>query len=140
MPAGRGATFTNIDATHWEVNYNGGASHDIITFANGASIDATDFLFAWPVEARSELLSVNQSRCFIFHFIKTTFCPRHSSAAGLPRCRRAPTRGAPTSAVVPAGRGDPRGRPCVGRFAIAPIDSTHICTPDPVRNRHTDCV
>ena len=25
---GAGATFTNIDATHWEVNYNGGASHD----------------------------------------------------------------------------------------------------------------
>jgi hypothetical protein len=33
---GDGATFTQIDATHWEVNYNGGASHDIITFANGA--------------------------------------------------------------------------------------------------------
>ena len=29
---GAGATFTNIDATHWQVNYNGGASHDIITF------------------------------------------------------------------------------------------------------------
>ena len=35
----------DIDATHWQVNYNGGASHDIITFMNGASIDATDFLF-----------------------------------------------------------------------------------------------
>jgi Ca2+-binding RTX toxin-like protein len=43
---GGGATFTNIDATHWQVNYNGGASHDIITFANAASIDASDFLFA----------------------------------------------------------------------------------------------
>jgi Ca2+-binding RTX toxin-like protein len=42
---GGGATFTNIDATHWEVNYNGGASHDIITFMNGAAIDATDFVF-----------------------------------------------------------------------------------------------
>ena len=41
---GGGATFTNIDATHWEVNYNGGASHDIITFMNGAAIDATDFV------------------------------------------------------------------------------------------------
>jgi trimeric autotransporter adhesin len=42
---GVGATFTNIDATHWEVNYNGGASHDVITFLNGASVDATDFVF-----------------------------------------------------------------------------------------------
>jgi hypothetical protein len=24
-------TFTNVDATHWQVNYNGGASHDVIT-------------------------------------------------------------------------------------------------------------
>jgi Ca2+-binding RTX toxin-like protein len=42
---GVGATFTNIDATHWEVNHNGGASHDVITFLNGASVDATDFVF-----------------------------------------------------------------------------------------------
>ena len=42
---GGGATFTNIDATHWQVNYNGGASHDVITFMNGAAIDATDFTF-----------------------------------------------------------------------------------------------
>jgi Ca2+-binding RTX toxin-like protein len=42
---GPGATFTNIDPTHWQVNYNGGSSHDIITFANAASIDATDFIF-----------------------------------------------------------------------------------------------
>jgi Ca2+-binding RTX toxin-like protein len=42
---GAGATFTNIDATRWEVNYNSGASHDVITFLNGASIDATDFSF-----------------------------------------------------------------------------------------------
>jgi Ca2+-binding RTX toxin-like protein len=43
---GAGATFTNIDATHWQVNFNGGASHDVITFLNGAAIDPTDFLFA----------------------------------------------------------------------------------------------
>ena len=42
---GAGANFTNIDATHWQVNYNGGASHDIITFSNAAAIDVTDFLF-----------------------------------------------------------------------------------------------
>jgi trimeric autotransporter adhesin len=42
---GAGASFTNIDATHWQVNYNGGASHDVLTFSNAAPIDATDFLF-----------------------------------------------------------------------------------------------
>jgi Ca2+-binding RTX toxin-like protein len=42
---GAGASFTNIDATHWQVNFNGGASHDVITFLNGATIDASDFLF-----------------------------------------------------------------------------------------------
>jgi Ca2+-binding RTX toxin-like protein len=42
---GSGATFTNIDATRWQVNYNSGASHEIITFTNGASIDPTDVLF-----------------------------------------------------------------------------------------------
>jgi hypothetical protein len=40
-----GATFTNIDATRWQVNYNSGASHEVITFLNGASIDPTDFSF-----------------------------------------------------------------------------------------------
>ncbi len=34
------------------LDYNGGASHDIITFANAASIDATDFLFARGRRAR----------------------------------------------------------------------------------------
>jgi Ca2+-binding RTX toxin-like protein len=43
---GPGATFTNIDATHWQVNYSGGALHEIITFMNGAAIDPTDFLFS----------------------------------------------------------------------------------------------
>jgi Ca2+-binding RTX toxin-like protein len=42
---GSGATFTNIDLTHWQVNYNGGASHDIITFMGGTTIDATDYVF-----------------------------------------------------------------------------------------------
>jgi Ca2+-binding RTX toxin-like protein len=43
---GAGATFTNVDSTHWQVNYNGGASHDVITFLNGASVDASDVVFA----------------------------------------------------------------------------------------------
>jgi hypothetical protein len=42
---GPGATFTNIDATHWAITYNGGANTEVITFQNGASIDATDFVF-----------------------------------------------------------------------------------------------
>jgi Ca2+-binding RTX toxin-like protein len=42
---GAGATFTNVDATHWQVNYNGGTAHDVITFMNGAAIDASDFMF-----------------------------------------------------------------------------------------------
>jgi Ca2+-binding RTX toxin-like protein len=40
-----GASFANIDATHWQVNYNGGLSHDIITFSTAASIAASDYLF-----------------------------------------------------------------------------------------------
>jgi Ca2+-binding RTX toxin-like protein len=42
---GPGATFTTIDPTHWQVNYNGGASHEVITFMNGASIHASDIVF-----------------------------------------------------------------------------------------------
>jgi Ca2+-binding RTX toxin-like protein len=43
---GPGATFTNIDATHWQVNYNSGASHDVITFTTGgASINGSDVVF-----------------------------------------------------------------------------------------------
>ena len=43
---GLGATFTNIDAIHWQVNYNGGSVHEIITFSNAAAIDTSDILFA----------------------------------------------------------------------------------------------
>jgi Ca2+-binding RTX toxin-like protein len=44
---GVGATFTNIDTTHWQVNYDlgMGVQHDVITFSNAAAIDATDFSF-----------------------------------------------------------------------------------------------
>jgi trimeric autotransporter adhesin len=42
---GAGATFTNIDATHWQVNYNTGTSHEVIAFMNGAAIDPSDFQF-----------------------------------------------------------------------------------------------
>jgi trimeric autotransporter adhesin len=42
---GLGATFTTIDATYWQVNYNGGASHEIIAFQNGAAVNASDVVF-----------------------------------------------------------------------------------------------
>jgi hypothetical protein len=42
---GPGATFTQNDATHWQINYNGGASHEIITIANAATIHPNDYLF-----------------------------------------------------------------------------------------------
>jgi Ca2+-binding RTX toxin-like protein len=42
---GAGATFTNIDQTHWQINYNGGASHEVIALSNGASIHSSDFVF-----------------------------------------------------------------------------------------------
>jgi Ca2+-binding RTX toxin-like protein len=43
---GVGATFTNIDPMHWQVNFNGGSSHEVITFLNGAAVDASDVLFS----------------------------------------------------------------------------------------------
>jgi Ca2+-binding RTX toxin-like protein len=42
---GAGATFDQIDATHWQINYAGNTQHEIITFANAASIHANDFVF-----------------------------------------------------------------------------------------------
>ena len=42
---GAGATFTQQDATHWVLTYNGGANTEVITFQNAATIDATDFQF-----------------------------------------------------------------------------------------------
>jgi len=42
---GPGASFTNVDATHWQINYAGGTQHDVITLLNGAPVDPSDFLF-----------------------------------------------------------------------------------------------
>jgi hypothetical protein len=33
-------------ATHWQVNFNGGLSHEVLTFMNGAAIDPTDYVFS----------------------------------------------------------------------------------------------
>jgi Ca2+-binding RTX toxin-like protein len=44
---GSGATFTQQNATQWQIAYGaGGSSTETITFLNGASIDASDFLFS----------------------------------------------------------------------------------------------
>lgn len=40
---GAGASFTQNDATHWQIDYNAGASHEVITFANAAAIHPTDY-------------------------------------------------------------------------------------------------
>jgi len=42
---GAGATLTNIDATHWQIDYNGGTQHDVITFMNAAAIHSSDYYF-----------------------------------------------------------------------------------------------
>jgi Ca2+-binding RTX toxin-like protein len=44
---GPGATFTRIDSMNWQVNYDGGASHDVISFLNpgGVIIDPSDYSF-----------------------------------------------------------------------------------------------
>jgi Ca2+-binding RTX toxin-like protein len=40
---GPGATFTNLDATHWRIDFAG--MQEVITFSNGASVHPSDFAF-----------------------------------------------------------------------------------------------
>jgi Ca2+-binding RTX toxin-like protein len=42
---GAGASLQQINATVWQIDYNGGASHEQFTLANGASLHASDFAF-----------------------------------------------------------------------------------------------
>jgi len=43
---GAGATFAQIESTNqWQITYNGGLSQEIITFANSATIDPSDYAF-----------------------------------------------------------------------------------------------
>jgi Ca2+-binding RTX toxin-like protein len=42
---GAGVSLTNLNATQWQLTYNGGADHDIITFANAAALHGDDFSF-----------------------------------------------------------------------------------------------
>lgn len=46
--AAQGATFTQVDATHWMITSANGLIHDTITLANGASVHATDYVFVGP--------------------------------------------------------------------------------------------
>lgn len=43
---GAGAQFLQIDATHWVIISGDNLTHDVITFANGASVHPTDYLFS----------------------------------------------------------------------------------------------
>ncbi|MGQ0533331.1 MAG: M10 family metallopeptidase C-terminal domain-containing protein [Caulobacteraceae bacterium] len=44
--AADGASFTRIDATRWMITSADGLTTDIITLLNGASVDASDYMFA----------------------------------------------------------------------------------------------
>jgi len=43
--AAQGATFVQIDATHWQVNSYDNLTHDVITLSNAATIHPTDYMF-----------------------------------------------------------------------------------------------
>jgi Ca2+-binding RTX toxin-like protein len=43
--AAQGATFTQVDATHWSINSSDGLTHDVITLQNAASVHVSDYLF-----------------------------------------------------------------------------------------------
>jgi Ca2+-binding RTX toxin-like protein len=43
--AAQGATFTQVDATHWSINSADGLVHDIITLPNSAAVHPSDYLF-----------------------------------------------------------------------------------------------
>jgi hypothetical protein len=43
--AAQGASVTQLNATQWSINSADGTIHDIITLANGASIDTSDVTF-----------------------------------------------------------------------------------------------
>jgi serralysin len=40
-----GASFVQLDSTHWQINSADGTIHDTITLANGAGVDASDWMF-----------------------------------------------------------------------------------------------
>jgi Ca2+-binding RTX toxin-like protein len=42
----QGASFQQVDATHWQINSSNGLTHEVITLQNSASVNPSDFLFA----------------------------------------------------------------------------------------------
>ncbi|RYY25477.1 MAG: tandem-95 repeat protein [Sphingomonadales bacterium] len=42
---GEDAIFTQVDDTHWRIDYNAGAQHEVITFDNATPINVQDFTF-----------------------------------------------------------------------------------------------
>lgn len=44
--AAQGASFVQLDATHWQINSADGLAHEVITLANGAAVHGSDFVFA----------------------------------------------------------------------------------------------
>jgi Ca2+-binding RTX toxin-like protein len=42
----QGASFQQVDATHWQINSSNGLAHEVITLQNSASVNPSDFLFA----------------------------------------------------------------------------------------------
>ena len=43
--AAQGASFIQIDSTHWQINSADSLVHDVLTFSNAAAIHSSDFLF-----------------------------------------------------------------------------------------------
>ena len=41
----QGATFTQVDATHWSINSSDGTVQDVVAFSNAAAIHISDYLF-----------------------------------------------------------------------------------------------
>ena len=41
----QGANLTQVDSTHWMINSADGRVHDLITLANGATLDSSDYVF-----------------------------------------------------------------------------------------------
>ena len=58
---GPGATFTQNDATQWQVNYDGGSSHEVIVFLNGAPVDTNDVAFLVSVQNFSSFSKFDQA-------------------------------------------------------------------------------
>ncbi len=43
--AAEGATFTQVDATHWSINSSDGQAHEIVALTGAPAVHATDYIF-----------------------------------------------------------------------------------------------